>query len=595
MTRLSFRVARGVVVIAFAGLAAACSRGEQAASKKDWRGDWTVTPGLIIERDASGFTLPTSITFVPRPGPGPRDPLYFVTELRGTVKVVTNDRSVHTFSDGLPVAEPSADFPSAQAETGLAGLCLEPERGYVFVTFTYRDSLGGLHNNIARFQSSPHTFSVRPTGVTSYPEMFAAFPAAVSHQIGPCQVRGDELFVSVGDAELPFESQNRRSPLGKVLRMTLDAAPYPGNPFARVDTAGAGPYIWALGFRNPFGLELVDKRVFVADNGPTIDRFLEARAGGNYLWDGTDWSIGTNADVVLAPGPSPVQVQYYGGGSLLPQQFQGSFLVATSGVPWQPGPGVRGARGIIAIPYDTGASRAAGPPRSLVRFEGSGTQSVTGVALGPDGLYFVPLFPIAGDTTPILRVRYARDPSGYRWASVLSTPNPVSLFHDKGCLGCHSLEGRGGRVGPPLDGDSLVRRVRGRLEARDYGAILDTLNARTDSAYRATRAWRDDVLRGGEMDRVRKWVTYRILDPRFDSPDAQMPNLGLNAQEASLIANHLLANVGNRNALRRVLMRAVPTVRYRHLGLAFGAGVMGGAVLVSLGWWLVLRRRRPRA
>ncbi|MCI0481371.1 MAG: hypothetical protein L0213_07270, partial [Candidatus Dadabacteria bacterium] len=57
--------------------------------------------------DTEGYSFPTSIAFVPEPGSGPRDPLYFVTELRGRVKVVTNDRSVHTFAEDIFRFEPA--------------------------------------------------------------------------------------------------------------------------------------------------------------------------------------------------------------------------------------------------------------------------------------------------------------------------------------------------------------------------------------------------------------------------------------------------------------------------------------------------------
>ncbi|MCH8943606.1 MAG: SsrA-binding protein [Proteobacteria bacterium] len=87
--------------------------------------------------------------------------------------------------------------------------------------------------------------------------------------------------------------------LGKILRMTLDGDPILTNPFYEDDdTTNAADYVWASGFRNPFGLKILEGRVFVADNGPAVDRFLRVTEGTNYLWDGSDFSIGTNADVL---------------------------------------------------------------------------------------------------------------------------------------------------------------------------------------------------------------------------------------------------------------------------------------------------------
>ncbi len=67
----------------------------------DWRSDWAVADGFTIVEDTTGYHFPSAIAFVPEPGPDPKDPLYFVTELRGTLKVVTNDRSIFTFAENV--------------------------------------------------------------------------------------------------------------------------------------------------------------------------------------------------------------------------------------------------------------------------------------------------------------------------------------------------------------------------------------------------------------------------------------------------------------------------------------------------------------
>jgi len=36
--------------------------------------------------------------------------------------------------------------------------------------------------------------------------------------------------------------------------------------------------------------------------------------------------------------------------------------------------------------------------------------------------------------------------------AMTATVDPVALYNEKGCVGCHQLEGKGGQVGPPLDG-----------------------------------------------------------------------------------------------------------------------------------------------
>lgn len=119
----------------------------------DWRGDWGIEEDFELSKDTVGYHFPTAIAFVPNPGNGPRDPLYFVTEIRGSVKVITNDRSVYKFADGITNFKPLRELPEQTGESGLAGICLDAAHGYVFVTFTYEDANGVLRNNIARFET----------------------------------------------------------------------------------------------------------------------------------------------------------------------------------------------------------------------------------------------------------------------------------------------------------------------------------------------------------------------------------------------------------------------------------------------------------
>src|SRR5207237_17717 len=64
---------------------------------------WKVTPlaaapGFTVEVVAGGFEMPVNIAFVPNPGPNPTDPLFYVTELYGTIKAVLRNGSVGTYA-----------------------------------------------------------------------------------------------------------------------------------------------------------------------------------------------------------------------------------------------------------------------------------------------------------------------------------------------------------------------------------------------------------------------------------------------------------------------------------------------------------------
>jgi len=371
----------------------------------DWQEDWAVEQGFTIEIDAQGFQLPTAIAFVPEPGDAPKDPLYFVTELQGKVKVVTNDRSVFTFAEDFFELSLSRLVPVLDEEVGMAGICLAPDQGQVFVTFSYHDADNIQRNNIVRFQSTPTTFSVSSTSSVDFTEIFDGYQSVRSHQIGPGQVEDGPLYVSVADGGQADQSQLLDSILGKILRMDLDGNPVPENPFYRdADIEDSRGYIWAYGLRNPFGLKLVDERVFVADNGPDVDRFLQIEKGENYLWDGTNTSMGTNADFVIYPGRGVAHIDFYRAESeFFPSRFDDSFFITRTGNP------VRKREGVPAIwvfPYDLSRGELSTVPRPVLRCRGGRNQVLSALGLGPAGLYFAPLLPNSTGSNDVYRITY---------------------------------------------------------------------------------------------------------------------------------------------------------------------------------------------
>lgn len=554
----------------------------------DWRSDWLIQDGFALDIDTEGYHFPTAIAFVPQPGPGPKDPLYFVTELRGRVKVVTNDRSVFTFAEDFFQLQPEKELPETEGETGLAGICLAPQFGYVFVTFAYQDSEGVLRNNIMRFEASPQTFALEPGGQLAFTELFAGYEAAISHQIGACQVAEDgHLYVSVGDGRQVNQSQQVDSLLGKILRMSLDGQPAPDNPYYQDgDTHRAANYVWASGFRNPFGLKAVDKRIFVADNGSDMDRFLEIEAGENYLWNGHDWSIGARADVVLAPDVGPVQVDYYPQeATFLPgDQYGQSFFIAASKPEMA---------GVVRLGYNLDEGKATGAPEYFVRYQGEPTQFVGGVAFGPDGLYFAPILPDSEGRSAVFKVSYAPDRQHPYTLSQLKKPQV--LMWEKGCFGCHQLGDEGGTAGPPLDQQAMVARLERLLNSRDYQQSLAAIDQLEREPFRSFSQARAEVRQARGREKLRTWMIYHIMEPRFDNPASQMPNLELTRAEATLITDYLLQEKSLVEKGTEVMLQYLPAVPMpRHLFFAFGLGLVAGALLLATALFLNKRLRgRP--
>lgn len=62
-------------------------------------------------------------------------------------------------------------------------------------------------------------------------------------------------------------------------------------------------------------------------------------------------------------------------------------------------------------------------------------------------------------------------------AAVTSTTDPVALHNEKGCVGCHQLDGKGGVVGPSFD------RIGARLKADDIRRAILQPNADTAKGF----------------------------------------------------------------------------------------------------------------
>jgi glucose/arabinose dehydrogenase len=187
---------------------------------------------------------------------------------------------------------------------------------------------------------------------------------------------GKSLFLSSGERQRFTPAQDPSQPLGKILRLTLDGQPAPGNPMsgrtgaASVtltdpprDTEAAktargrqfrwpGPNLapaetWSSGHRNPYGLAFDDQgRLWETEMGPRGgDEVNLIVAGRNYGWPAV--SEGVNYDGVPIPKPvtqpqlepaklwwvpsiSPTTLLIYRG-NLFPQWSGSGFIGALSG------------------------------------------------------------------------------------------------------------------------------------------------------------------------------------------------------------------------------------------------------------------------
>lgn len=229
---------------------------------------------------ASGLAAPVSITHA-------GDSRLFIV-LQGGQVVIWNGAGVLP----TPFLDIS-DRVSSGGERGLLSIAFHPrypENGFFFVNYT---NLNG-HTVVARYRvsSDPN----RADAASAKQVLFIEQPFS-NHNGGQMQFGPDGyLYIGMGDGGSGGDPGNRaqslETPLGKMLRIDVDADPYavpPSNPF--VATAGARPEIWATGLRNPwrFSFDRATGDLWIADVGQgsweEIDFQPASSIGGeNYGW-----------------------------------------------------------------------------------------------------------------------------------------------------------------------------------------------------------------------------------------------------------------------------------------------------------------------
>lgn len=545
---------------------------------------WAVDEGLVLKVDAAGFALPTAIAVVPSPGDAPDDPVYYVAELRGAVKAVTNDRSVVEIAQ-VPTVEPPVDDLSGSGQSGLGALCLDDAAGDVYATYTYPDEEGVLRNDIIRLDTGT-SLGTEVVAEQRYAEILAPFQSAAAHQIGSCGIDGDRVFVGVGDGGDANVARDRDVLLGKVLCLTSDGEPCTDNPYA--DEDGPARFVHAVGLRNPFALEVVDGEVYVADNGLNIDRLVHVEAGDDLLWNGSDKSIAARADLVFEPAVSPVQLAYLAAEHPLlgAEAATGAFAVSVFNS--EP------HTGVMTVAYDLERRQAAGVPSFLLQWVAESEQHVLPVAVGPEGLYTAGAFPGPDGTSEVLYLSATNDAAHpvtveHDWGFV--SDERTSTLTAYGCVSCHSVNGGGGGIGPSLDAFGLEWRLRERIDTEAYDQQLRALNAAAGPDEAERVAARERVLAASGTERAGVWVEEFVLDPQFVDPEVAMPDPGLTREQAREVRDALLAP--DPGPVERFI--AVVRNNTRVVAFGFALGAMAAVAGVALlGGIVSLRRRRRR-
>jgi len=292
-TRRSLLRGAGVTgIAALAGcLAGSTDEPTTGTGERTWPDEpaWAPAEGSPLDADVRVVTVvenldvPWDLTFA--------DGDAYLTERTNGVRrfdagaLATGERLVP--DDGETVV-PDRELPgrTGPGEGGTLGVAVHPERGAVFVYYTADDP---LRNRVVAHDLAAGD---RRTVVDDV-------PAAEWHNGGRI-VFGPEsdLWVLTGDARDADLAQDPDSLGGRVLRMTPDGDPAPGNPTFE---DGTDPRTYTLGHRNPQGIGFTpDGEPLVAEHGPlALDEVAALRPGANYGWD------------VARGGPGDVQYESY--------------------------------------------------------------------------------------------------------------------------------------------------------------------------------------------------------------------------------------------------------------------------------------------
>ncbi|QDE39461.1 PQQ-dependent sugar dehydrogenase [Luteibacter pinisoli] len=266
------------------------------------------------------FDLPWRIAFLP-------DGRMLITEKVGRVQLVTPD-GAKTEVEGVPASY-------VEGQNGMLGVFLSPHYATdhnVYLTYVAPGAYGGglamgrgklvIEGDKARLDGFQVLWQQLPTGKGGQAGAQIAFSPD-----------GKYLFLTVGDRQRFTPAQDPNQPVGKILRLTLDGKPAPGNPWAgkvgtptiplidpaaNTEAAKTAPVVstytfpgknltpsetWATGVRTPYGLAFApDGRLWELEHGPRGgDELNLIERGKNYGWPLV--SYGKNYDGVPIPSP----------------------------------------------------------------------------------------------------------------------------------------------------------------------------------------------------------------------------------------------------------------------------------------------------
>lgn len=233
-----------------------------------------------------GLQNPWDLEFLP-------DGRMLVTERPGRLRIIRNGVLEPSAVTGLPPI-------GAQRLGGLQDIALHPkfaENRLLYFTYSKTDGKGMIMSALGRGRLDLSTPGAG-AALTNVQELIAAEPwwngagGAASRLVFD---RDGMIFWATGSTPDTRESQETNSLRGKVMRLTDEGKPAPGNPFA--GKPGYRSEIYSMGHRNQLGLTIHPSSgaLWSAEHGPNGgDELNIILPGRNYGWP--DVSLGRDYD-----------------------------------------------------------------------------------------------------------------------------------------------------------------------------------------------------------------------------------------------------------------------------------------------------------
>ncbi len=336
------------------------------------QGNWELREGFKVEKVLSGLSLPVNLSFVPNSKKAKGSPLFYVTELYGKIKVITNEFEVSVFADNLLNYEPDFKIPGT-GESGLIGIAAH-KNGDVFASMLYKDGKS-FKNKVVKFATKDGLKAERADTIL---DNMLSINAA--HQVQALTIHQGKLYVNVGDGMInPEVAQDDDDLRGKILRLNLDGSIPSDNPNPK-------SYVYAKGLRNPFGAAWreSDSQLYISDNGPAVDdRIAKILPGENFGWPA---SMRINSLFVWWYTEAPAAMDF--ADEQFGPKYKEHLFVALFGYAYAEGKAQKGKK-IVEFVIDEHDNVTY--VNDFIKYIGGGPASVCGLAFGPDGLYFTDL------------------------------------------------------------------------------------------------------------------------------------------------------------------------------------------------------------